>query len=92
MNNKNCRFIYIACAFTGEKRSNNKFCSSIQNWNVKKMNKKTTSSLVVLTAISLFIAPQVVRSDQIMPALLFMPFLFLGLLLTVVIKNLSNPG
>ncbi len=92
MNHKNCRFIYIACAFTGEKRSYNKFLLFNTKWNVKKMNKKTTRSLVALIAISLFIAPQVVRSDQIMPALLFMPFLFLGLLLTVVIRNLSNPG
>ena len=79
-------------SFQGEIRSYNKFCSSIQNWNVKKMHQKTTRSLVVLIAISLFIAPQVVRSDQIMPVLLLMPFLFLGLLLTVVIRNLCNPA
>ncbi len=46
MNHKNRRFIYIACAFTGEMRSNNKFCSSLQNWNVKKNAPKNNTQSI----------------------------------------------
>ncbi len=53
------------------------------------MNGKTTYGMLFLTAIALFIAPQVARSGLITQAL---PFLSLipGLWLTLLIKNISS--
>lgn len=56
----------------------------------EKMNRKTTYGLLLLTAIALFIAPQVAGSGLITQALPFVPYLILGIWLTLLIKNISN--
>ncbi len=55
------------------------------------MNQKTTYVLLLLTAISLFVAPHVARIEKIIPTLPFVPFLVLGIWIIAVIKNLKNP-
>ncbi len=55
------------------------------------MRRKKTYGLLLLTSIALFIAPQIAISNRLVPELVFVPILLLGLWLTVVIKNLSNP-
>ncbi len=48
--------------------------------------------LLLLTSIALFIAPQIAVSNWLVPELVFVPLVLLGLWLTVIINNLSNPG
>ncbi len=51
------------------------------------MNQKIIYGMLLLTAMALFVAPQVITSDFIMPIPVFVLFLILGSWLTIVIKN-----
>ncbi len=53
----------------------------------RKMNRKIINGMLLLTVIALFVAPQVITSDFIMPIPVFVLFLILGLWLNFVIKN-----
>ncbi|VVB84774.1 Uncharacterised protein [uncultured archaeon] len=55
------------------------------------MRPITTYMLLLLTAVGLFAAPQDVILDAIIPALPYVPLLFMGLWLAVVVKTLSSP-
>jgi hypothetical protein len=56
------------------------------------MNLQKTYGLLLLTVIALLIAPQVAGSGLITQALPFVLYLIPGVWLTVLIKNISNPG
>lgn len=57
----------------------------------KNMKPITIYALLLLTAVGLFAAPQDVILDAIIPVLPFVPLLFMGIWLTVVVKTISNP-